>query len=255
MNKLPLISFIAAMMLLVVNSYASINVTSVNATIVLNATPTAHVIEILSLQISNASVATYQQDRVALNLTINDWQKVLGSGYPSEYILNPKSSISGLTLLPGPLIQQGPNGGGIALLTMDYYAMNVTTSSNVGPRKFEYVFNDSALNFEHSASGEALPTNVRFNIIIPQGSSLLSIYPIPDAPSGLVNNYQNVTAFSWYGGEPLQKFTFSYIVTESLQQEVINYFTKVYYAYGVMIALVLVIIVVVGVVYLYTRSR
>lgn len=254
MNRLTLISFAAVMVLLIAENYAYINVTSINTTVVLNNTPTARVIETLQLSITNNSAPVYQQDRIAVNLTISEWQKVLGDGQPSLFIVNPKSSTYGVTLLPGPLIYESQ--GDIAFLTLEYYARNVTTSSNIGPRKFEYVFNDSVFNFEHSVSGQSLPQDVRFNIVVPQGSAVQSLYPLPDSPpASFVNNYKNVTQFSWYSAEPLEKFTFSYILTESLQQEVINYFTKVYVEYGVMIAAVLVILVVVGALYWYTQMR
>ncbi len=256
MNKLPLLSFAAVVLFLAATSYASINVTFVNTTVILNGTPRAHVIETLNLQVSNSSIGVYEQDRVALNLTITDWQKVLEDGLPSEFILNPRSSISQITLLPGPLVETGPGLGGTAILTVDYYANNITTSSNIGPRDFEYVFNSSALNFEHTASGEALQAGYRLNLIIPRGAQIVSIYPLPDSPGPtLVNNYKNVTQFSWYAEEPLQKFTFTYTITESLQQEVLDYFENAYSKYGFYILLVIVAIIVIGAVYWYVRAR
>ncbi len=255
MNKLPLLAFSAVLLALIANSYAGINVTYVNTTVILGTNTTAHVIEIFTLQVSgNASIQEYQQDRAALNLTLADWQKVLFSGLFTEHIMNPKSSISNVTFLPGPLLIGYASD--TALLTVDYYALNASTVTNTAPRKFQYLFNTSVFNYPHSSSGEALPTSARLNLLIPQGAQVASIYPLPDLPSPtLVNDYKNVTEFSWNSGEPLSKFTFSYIVTQTLQQEVLSYFGNVYTNYALDIVFIVIILVVVLGVYFYTQNK
>ena len=82
----------------------------------------------------------------------------------------------------------------------------------------------------------------------------MSIYPEPDYPyPNFVGNYNNATMFSWYAGEPLSKFTFSYIVTQSLQDEVISYFSGVYATYTQQIYLLAIILAGVLSVYIYAK--
>ena len=207
---------------------AYFNVTGFNTTVVLSYnTSTARVIETFYIYMSNSSVNAYAQDRSAYKLTLSDWQNILKTSQLTPHILNPKASASNLTFLPGSLIPSG--SGADALLLLSYTMANVTTVSETAPRKFEYTLNDSVFNFEHTVSGEALPTGTRLTIIIPRGSQVISIYPLPDSPPpNFVGNYSNVTAFSWFAAEPLSKFSFSYITQQSLQTEVADYFSSIY---------------------------
>lgn len=234
-------------------TFASINATYLNTTVVLNTSTSARVVETLTLNISNSSVSQYLQDRQAINLTISDWASVLHTDLLIQHVFNPSSSIARFTLLPGPLLYS--NGRyAESSLTISYVAYNITSITNVGPRKYDYTFNSSALNFEHSAGGESLPQNARFNIIIPQGTELVSIYPTPDfPPPNFIGTYNNVTLFSWYEAEPLSKFTFSYLVTQSLQDEVTTYFDSVYAGYTRQIYLFIIILVSVIAVYIYVK--
>ncbi len=244
---------IVALCLVSAETFASMNVSYITTTAVLNRTTSARVVESVLINISNSSINQYLQDRQAINLTLGDWGTALHTKTLIQHIFNPNSSISNFTLLPGPIIDQTPNGGK-ATLTMVYTAYNITTIRNVGPRKFDYSFNSQSLNFEHTASGESLPQNTRFNIIISKGTEEVSIYPAPDYPyPNFVGNYNNVTTFSWYAGEPLSKFTFSYIVTQSLQDEVTSYFAGVYSAYTQQIYLALIILASILSVYIYVK--
>lgn len=203
---------------------AFINVTYVNTTVVLGQNASGKVVEVLNLYLSsNVSVNQYLQDRAAINLTLSEWQKALNTNLLVEHILNPKSSVYGFAFLPGPVTTVG--NAGIAQITMRYYVNNITTVREIAPRKFEYTFNNSVFNFVHTASGQSLPQAGRLNIIIPTGSQILSIYPLPDYPQiSFLGNYTNATLFSWYAGEPLSKFTFTYVVTQTLGGEVLSYF-------------------------------
>jgi len=251
MRKLLL--YLIPLCLLSTNIFASLNVSSLNTTVILNKSTTAEVVETFLINITNSSVGTYLQDRQAINLTLTDWRNVLHTNLLIEHIINPNSSIADFSFLPGPIITQN-GGNGQAILTMRYIVYNISTVQNVGPRKFDYIFNSAALNFEHTASGESLPQNARFNIIIPKGTELVSIYPEPDYPyPNFVGTYNNVTVFSWYQSEPLSKFTFSYLVTESLQDEVTNYFTSLYANYSQQIYLLIIILVGVLSVFVYVK--
>ncbi len=241
-----------ALFMLEVNAY--FNVTYLNTTVILQNSTKAHVIEVVTLFMSNSSVPQYMQYRQAINLTLSNWDNALGTSYLIEHIINPSSSISNFTFLPGPVMRD-INGSGIAYLTMNYYVGNVTTVRVVAPRKLEYTFNDKVFNFMHTASGEALYANSRLNIIIPKGAQIVSIYPAPDYPAiSAFGNYTGYNEFSWFYGEPLTKFSFSYIVTESLQQEVVNYFANLFKKYGTIIYITIAIIILAAIIYLYFKT-
>ncbi|MGC9204768.1 MAG: hypothetical protein ACP5FN_00600 [Candidatus Micrarchaeia archaeon] len=251
MRLLAYVAF-AALLLIISSSHAYFNVTYLNTTVILQKNTSAHVIEVITLYISNSSLTQYEQDRQAINLTLSDWQNALGTNLLFEHILNPQASISKFTFLPGPAVRYGNSG--TALLTMNYYVNNVTTVSNIAPRKFEYVFNSKVLNFMHTASGVALYPNSRLNIIIPSGSQVVSIYPAPDyPPPSFFGNYTGITTFSWFSEEPLTKFSFSYIVTESLEDEVSNYFAGIFKNYSLELYVLVFAAVALIVIYLYMK--
>ncbi len=230
---------------------ATMTVEYLNTTVVLNQNTSAHVVEILYLQVSNDSMAQYIQDRQAVNLTISNWQQVLNTDLLVQHILNAHLGMYDFTFLPGP-IRTVPNGG-IATLVFDYYVRNVTTVKQVAPRKFSYSFNDSVFNFMHIASGQALPPNARLNIIVPKGTQVLAAYPLPDNPLiSIIGNFSGQNTFSWYSGEPLEKFTFTYLVTQSLEQEVVTYVSQLYSSYSLVIFIVVVAAIALGAIYLYT---
>ncbi len=232
--------------------HAYFMVTTTNTTVILLPNNTAHVIDTINLFISNSSEQQYIQDRAAVNPTIGDWEAALQISGIQEHIINPKSSIHSFTFLPGPL--RYTENGATAYLTMDYYVYNVTTVSSIGPRKFEYTFNDVVFNFVNTASGEALPQNARLNIIIPKGAGLVSVYPLPDSPqSTFLGTFENDTAFSWYLGEPLSKFSFSYVLSESPQEEIVNFFSGIYESYAALIYIAIIAIAFLIVLYLYNK--
>ncbi|MDE1834792.1 MAG: hypothetical protein KGH64_05660, partial [Candidatus Micrarchaeota archaeon] len=147
------------------NSFAYINATYLNTTVILNATTTAHVIETVTINMSNSSVAQYLQDRQAINLTLSDWASTLHTNLLIQHILSPNSSVGRFTLLPGPLLYSNSRTAQ-ATLTMSYIDYNITSITNIGPRRFEYIFNGGSLNFEHTAGGQSLPPDARLNIIV-----------------------------------------------------------------------------------------
>ncbi len=206
-------------------AFAYFNVTSLTTTVYLGNTSSAKVEEIIEIYMSNSSIPVYMQDRQALNQTLTQWADILGTSMLTEHIFNPKSSIQNFTLLPGPAVPKGRNGA-VAYITMMYTANNVTTIKQIAPRKFEYTFNDACFNFEHTASGPALYANATLTIVLPKGAQvLMPIYPSPDSP---IVNYANATSFSWFEAEPLNKFRLSYMLEESMQQEIVGFFTHLY---------------------------
>jgi hypothetical protein len=253
--KLPLIlsAFFVLEMLATGSVEAYFNATYLSTTVFLTNSTTAHVTEGIQVYVSNASISTYDTDRQAFNLSLGSWQGVIGNTqFLTQHILNPRSSISNFTFLPGP-ITPAANGGGYASLTMSYDAHNVTTVVSVGPRQFEYSVNSSVFNFLHTASGESLLPNARLTLSVPPGTQIVKIYPLPDYPMPNSFGKYNGTSFSWYSGEPLQNFNFIYIITETPQQEVVRYFSGLYKNYGTLIVVLLILAVVGIAVYVYYR--
>lgn len=254
MRNIAYIFVIIGFFFVISNSYAYYNLTNINTTIILNANQSSHVVEQFTFYISNASISAYQQNRDAIGLTLTDWQKVLFTSNLQENILGNGHSFYKFEFLPGPLIMV-PNGG-YATMTMNYYVNNITTIKNIGPRKFEYTFNDNSFNFQQEASGQILPVNTRLNIIIPGGSDVLSVYPLPDVPKpNFIDNYTNQTEFSWYAGEPLSQFSFQYVIIESPETEVLDYFQGVYQKYYELIYALIVIAIIVFALYFYRKNR
>lgn len=249
----PLLLYSVVACLIATTTLASMNVTYFDTTVILNNSTSAKVVEQFVLNVSNSSVSTYLGDRQAINLSINGWRQALKSDLLIQHIFSPSGSISDFTILPGPLMNQDAQGAQ-AILTMSYVANNVTTVQNVGPRKFDYVFDSSALNFEHTASGEAIPPNARLNIDIPQGAQVAYVYPAPDYPyPDSFGTYKNATELSWYEGEPLAKFSMSYVVNQPVQAEVVDFFTRMYTDYTQQISLVAIILVGMLSVYIYAK--
>lgn len=231
------------------------NVTYLNTTVILNTNSSAHVFETIGIFVSNSSVSQYVQNRdaVATNSQLSEWQKIIYSTELTQHIVNIHHSTYGFTFLPGPLIKNYQ--GGTATLAMSYYVNNVTTISNIAPRKFEYTFNDSVFNFENTGNGEALPAIARLNIIVPNGSQIMNIYPVPDAPTpSYIGTYSNDTVFSWFSGEPLSQFSLSFVTTESLQQEVNTYISSIYRSYSSVIYALIAVLIVALLAYLYLKS-
>ncbi len=255
--KLGYLLLVAIAIALIGNANAYYNVTYLNTTVILNPNSSAHVVETVGIFVSNASVTQYVQSRdaVSTNGQLSSWQKIIYSTQLTEHIVNIHHSAYGFDFLPGPLVKQ--YNGGSAILTMSYYVNNVTTVSNIAPRKFEYTFNNSVFNFESTTSGQALPYDTRLNIIIPKGAQLNKTYPLPDNPqptSEYLNQYTNYTSFSWFSGEPLEQFSFSFIITQSLQDEVFAYFAGIYGRYSEALYLALAAVIAIVLVYVYLKS-
>jgi len=250
MRLLP-IALLFTLLLVPQLSYAYFNVTRLITTVYLGNSTSAQVSETIDVFVSNSSINQYIRDRSAVNQTLSNWQAVLNTHLLIEHIFNAKYSIKNFTLLPGPISMQGNNA--TAYLTMEYTALNVTNIKEIAPRKFEYTFNDSAFNFEHTASGQQLFQNATLIFVIPKGAKVvMPIYPLPDYPTG---NYENATKFSWFEAEPLNDFSFSYIITESLQQEVINFFANAYTEHTLYFYLTIAVILVLIAAYAYTKIR
>lgn len=251
--RLQYLLMLASALVLLGSAQAYYNITAINTTVTLSGNSSAHVIETFSLYISNSSVQQYVKNRDAVGLSLSDWQSILYTTQLTQHIISVRHSTYGFTFLPGPLVTQ--SNGGEALLTMSYYLNNVTSITNIAPRKFKYTFNDSVFNFENTASGQTLPYNTRLNIVIPTGAQAVSIYPLPDLPTPTpTSNYNNFTSFSWFSGEPLSQFSFSFIMTQSLQDEVLSYFSGIYQRYAVLLYVVIIAIIVLILVYVYLRA-
>jgi hypothetical protein len=253
-NMKNILPFIAVIFVLVSTAGAYMNVTYLNTTIILNQNTSAHVVEVLDVYISNSSIPIYLQDRAALNFTLTRWQQALNTPLLVEHILPPRSSVMHFSFLPGP-VQQFSDFG-IAKLTFEYDVDNVTTMRIIAPRTLQYSFNDGVFNFINTANGQALPQNTRLNIILPSGASVIAVYPLPDMPVlSFIKNYTNVQSMSWYNSEPLSKFTLTYLVKQSLETEVIQYFQNILDNYWIPIAAAVILAIILFFAYFYAKTQ
>jgi hypothetical protein len=231
---------------------ASYNVTSINVNMYLNQNTSAHINETIQVAITNQSIKQYQTDRIALNLTVSQWQQLIGPQL-EEHIINPKGSIYNFVLLPGPVVQSG--AAYRADVVLSYDVNNVTVVNQTSPRVFVYTLRPNVFNFQHGASGEVLSPNTTLNVTIPNGAKIQSVYPIPDYPPyGLTNNYANVSSVSWFFGEPLSRFTLVFVVNQSIRQEVGAFFSKVYQTLGIYSYLLIAAIIAIFILYVYYRA-
>ncbi len=254
MRRIIALAFLALAAVLLVQSVgASYRIQNINTTIALNGNnTTAQVSEIINVYVSNSSYVQYNKDRIALNLTLSDWQSIIGPSL-TQYIDNPEYGLYGFKFFPGPLVRGANNY--TASLLMSYYVKNVTSVKNVAPRLFLYTFNSAVLNFEHAASGEVLPNDTTFTITLPKGAVIESVYPNPDSPASLVlDNNTNVTKVSWYDGEPLDNFKLTYVTKQSLQNEVGSFFVGIYKKLGILTYIIGILVIVLFLIYTYLRA-
>lgn len=252
MRALSLLLVVLALGSLIGTASASYNVTHITVGLYLRPNTSARVNETIQVAISNQSVAQYQTDRVALNLTLSQWQQTIGQQL-TEHIINPRGSIYNFVLLPGPAVPVGGNYR--AEIVLSYDVNNVTTVNQTSPRVFVYVLKPSIFNFQHGASGGILSQNTTLNITMPQGAVVRSVSPVPDAPSyGLTNNYANITTLSWFYGEPLSKFSLVFVVNQSLRDEVSIFFGKTYQMLGIWAYILIVAVILLFVLYVYFRA-
>ena len=233
-------------------SFASYSVTNVSTQVTLNQNTSASVREIVTIGLTNSSINSYITDRSALNLTLSNWQAIIGPTL-TQHIINPRSGVHKFELLPGP-VTTTITGGHIAQIIMLYSVYNVTDVVETAPRVFFYTFNDSVFNFQHELSGEALPPNTQLTINLPHGAKITSIFPIPDSPANLViSNYTNSTSLSWFNQEPLSKFALSFTIRQSLQAEVLQFFSGVYNALGIFTYIIIGLVVLIFILYTYLK--
>ena len=233
-------------------SFASYTVKNINVTIKLNANTSAQVTELLHVSISNVSLNQYSTNRDALNLTLSEWQQLIGPSLV-EHIISPSSSISNFKFFPGPAISQ--NGQHSANITFTYDVHNMTTVTQIAPREYQYRFNPKVFNFNHGVSGQVLAPNTTLTIILPQGSAISSVYPIPDLPSSaFVYQYRNVTTISWSYGEPLSTFNLVFDIRQSLSQEVELFFSSLYKELGIYTYIIIAAAVLLSILYIYRKA-
>ena len=243
---------LAVLLLMLQYAGASYTVTHLNVTMALNKNTSAFVNEVLTLQISNASVQQYTTNRLALNLTLSTWQSLVGPMLV-QHIINPTGGLYNFKFLPGAIFKN--SSGNFAYLLMSYDVPNVTTVEQTGPRSFVYSFNTKVFNFEHGVSGEVLPANTTFTIEMPPGAQIISVYPVPDSPpSAFTNSYKNVTKISWFYGEPLSSFTLKFSLQESIETEVLKFLSGVYSFFGYYTYLIIALAIVALIIYLYFRA-
>jgi hypothetical protein len=231
---------------------ASYTVKSINVTMSLSPNTSAQVTEIMHITISNESVKQYSTNRVALNLTLSEWQQLIGPSLV-QHIINPNSSVYDFKFLPGPVVDV--NGQHTANIILAYSVNNVTFVSQVAPREYQYRFNSKVFNFAHGVSGEVLSQNTTLKMVLPTGASIVSVYPIPDLPVySFTYQYKNVTEISWLYGEPLSAFTLVFDIRQSLPNEVESFFAALYKYLGIYSYVIIAGAIVLSILYIYRKA-
>jgi hypothetical protein len=202
---------------------------------------------------SNDSAVQYSTNRVALNLTLSDWQSLIGPSLV-EHIINPGAGIYNFNFFPGPVIVNRTQN--TAYILLSYTINNVTAINQTAPRTLVYTLSSKVFNFEHGASGEVLSPSTTLTVDLPKGAVIKSVpYPLPDYPPlAFTNNYANVTSFSWFYGEPLSKFSLSFVIKEGIQEEVTNFFAGVYKTLGVFTYVAIAAVILAFIIYTYLRA-
>ncbi len=254
MKPILLVGITIMLSLLVINSsFASFTVTKLNTTVTLNQNTSASVKEILTITISNSSLNQYTADRADLDLTLSTWQSLIGP-YLFQHIINPKTGVGNFQFLPGPPVLL-ITGQEQAQIIMTYTVQNVTTVNQTAPRMFRYSFNPDVFNFVHGASGQILSPNTTLTIIVPSGSKITKVFPVPDLPvNAASSNYTNETQLSWLYQEPLSQFTLDYVVRQSIQNEVLSFFSTAYSDLGIYTYLIIAIIIALFIFYTYYKT-
>ncbi|MGI0100646.1 MAG: hypothetical protein ACREBH_02930 [Candidatus Micrarchaeaceae archaeon] len=233
-------------------SSASYTAKNLNVTIALNLNTSANVTETLHISISNESLSQYKTNRAALNLTLSDWQALIGP-LLVQHVINPNSSVYNFKFFPGPVVNQ--SGSYTANITLEYGVRNVTFISETSPRVFQYRFNPKVLNFEHGESGEILNPNTTLTIVLPSSGVISTVYPIPDLPPyAFTTQYKNITQISWVFGEPLSKFTLIFTVKQSIEAEVIGFFSGIYTDLGLYSYVLISAAIILTILYIYRRA-
>lgn len=252
MNRAPLLVLLVfAASAMALPGAFTYNVTGINTTVTLNANTSAYVTEVISIKISNASVQQYTIQRSSLNLTLNDWQRLVGPAL-EPHIINPKSGISSFNLLPGPVSYVALQP--VASIYMNYYVNNVTTVTQTGPRVFLYKFNPNVLNFQQGSSGVVLGKTTHLNIVVPNSSFIMTVYPLPDSTQVRQAQLNSSEVLTWDKAEPLYDFSLVYQLKTSLSSEVIGFFGSIYGALGAFVYVLLGIAVLLFIIYTYLKT-
>ena len=231
---------------------ASYTVTHFTAQVMLNTNTSATVREAFTVYVTNASTSQYQTDRSALNLTLSNWQSIIGSGL-TQHIINPTSGVYNFKLFPGPLTTS-ITGQQSAQILLSYSVNNVTDVKELAPRVFSYSFNTNVFNFQHELSGQILNPNATLTVMLPTGAVINNVYPVPDSPANLItNNFANVTSMSWYYQEPLSKFALTFTTQQSIQGEVLSFFAAAYAFLGIFTYVIIIVIVLFFILYTYLK--
>ncbi len=251
MRHLALIAALLALFAVQISG-ASYTVTHVTTQVTLNVNTSASVRETYTVVITNASISQYQSARSALNLTLSNWQDIIGPTL-TQHIINPKTGVYGFELFPGP-ITTSITGQQEADVLISYGVRNVTSVDEIAPRVFQHTFNDDVFNFAHGVSGEVLPANYTLTIVLPNDAGIKSIYPLPDSPPNLLaNNFMNVTMMSWFSQEPLSKFLLVYTTHQTIEGEVSSFFTAAYNFFGFFTYVIIILIVLFFILYTYLK--
>lgn len=230
---------------------ASYTVTHITTQVTLNVNTTARVSETFTVYITNTSIAQYQADRSALNLTLSNWQSTIGTVL-TQHIINPRTGVYDFKLYPGPLTTS-ITGQQYADVVITYGVKNVTSVRELAPRVFSYLLNNGVFNFEHSTNGQTLNPNTTLTIVLPHTATITNVYPPPDFPALSGSNFANITVLSWYYQEPLSKFALSFTTQQSIPDEVLSFFSAAYLFFGFFTYVIIILVVFFFILYTYLK--
>jgi hypothetical protein len=215
-----------ALALLVPLLGASFYDVSLSVTMKVNLNGSAHVTEKVMLSLDPGSEDIYNRSIYSRELTIMDWQQITNSQYLRQHIVSSVAARN-LRIVPGDVRPYVYGSRSAATITLDYDIDKIISINQTGPRAFLYTLDSSVLSFQPSPSGEVLPRNNDFTIIIPPDSVVTSISPDPTTPAiqrDYSDQVRGVSNFTWSGTVPLLEFKFAFTREEPMDVEVMNFF-------------------------------
>ncbi|NYZ76675.1 hypothetical protein H0N98_05515 [Candidatus Micrarchaeota archaeon] len=199
---------------------------SLSVTMKINTNGSAHVTEKVMLSLDTSSEDLYSRSIYSRELTIMDWQQITNSQYLRQHIISSVAARN-MRITPEDVrpFAYGSRSG--ASIKLEYDVDKIVAINQTGPRTLLYALNSSALSFQPSPSGEVLPRNNDFTIIIPPGSVVTSISPDPTQPAiqrDYADQVRGVSNFTWSGTVSLMEFKFAFTREEPMDVEVRNFF-------------------------------
>ncbi len=234
--------------------HSIITLSNHNMTIMLSENGSAHVIETYVLVLNGEYDLSLYQQASAFN-TIAAWQNFTNLSAFRPYVNIKQVCISNLQIRPQPVrpsLLLDDVWYGTVFLTYDANPCNTSKNStglvfikHPKPRTISFKFNPNALSFQRTESGDIiLPDNTELILVLPRGSIITDINPLPQGMQHLHTPIQ-MQRVVW-SGITLSHFTLTFYVEHPISEEVVSFFNhmqKEMYSYletenGKLVALV-----------------